>query len=273
MNNTPYIGFWKRAVAFTVDGILISIPPAVLCLPVIFWQAAKMVQTEGTPAADGHLAAVVGVYLLWQVLGIVCFWLYFALLESGKKQATFGKRMMGIKVVDYQGGRIGFGRATGRTFAKMLSYLIMYIGFIMAGTTNRKRALHDFIAQTYVVRADFQPGGELPDTKSHPVWLWLISLLLGMTAVLAGFIALLADATPALQANLAARRLQAFALQPQLLQEPAEVDGVAFSRTREGVQARFETSGEDFILRLRRSGEPVCCEGLNCNRTGFPECD
>ncbi len=272
MNNTPYIGFWKRAVAFIVDGILISIPPAVICLPMIFWQAAKMAQTEGSPEAATHLAAIVGVYLLWQGLGIICFWLYFALLESGAKQATFGKRMMGIKVVGADGKRIGFGRATGRTFSKMLSYALMYIGFIMAGLTNRKRALHDYIAQTYVVRAGFQPGDEMPDTASHPVWLGLISVVLGAAAVIIILLSL-AKSAPAVQANLAAQRLQSFAAQPQLLQAEVEVDGVTFSRTRGGVQARFEANGEDFVLRLNRAGEAVCCEGLSCDATGFEECN
>lgn len=272
MNNTPYIGFWKRAVAFIVDGILVSIPPAVICLPMVFWQAAKMAQAEGTDAAAVHLTAIVGIYLFWQALGLITFWLYFALLESGKKQATFGKRMMGIKVVDYKGGRIGFGRATGRTFAKMLSYALMYIGFVMAGLTNRKRALHDYMAQTYVVRADFQPGDDLPDTPAHPVWLGLFCVLLGGAAVVIIMISML-RAAPAIKANVAAQRLQTFAAQPQLLQQEVEVDGITFSRTRRGFQASFEADGENFTLRLAAPGEAVCCEGFECDATGFEECN
>lgn len=272
MNKAPYIGFWKRTVAFIVDGILVSIPPAVICLPMVFWQAAKMVQTEGTDAAAVHLAALVGIYLLWQGLGLAAFWLYFALLESGPKQATFGKRMLGMKVVDYKGARISFGRATGRTFAKMLSYALIYIGFVMAGTSNRKRALHDYIAQTYVVRADFQPGEELPDTSAHPVRLGLFCVLLGGAAVVIILISMLRG-TPGIKASMAAQQLQAFAAQPQRLQQEAEVDGITFSRTRRGVQASFEADGENFTLRLAAPSEDVCCEGFNCNATGFEECE
>lgn len=271
MNKTPYIGFWKRALAFVIDGILASVPPAVICLPLILWQVSKITQTEGTEQALGHIAAVGGIYILWQILGLVCFWLYFAWLESGPKQATFGKRIMGIKVVDYKGERLGFGRATGRTFAKLLSYTLMYIGFIMAGMTNRKRALHDYIAQTYVVRKDFQTGDDLPDTPAHPVCLGIAStlLVLGMAAIILFSIA---NAAPAITANTAAQRLQAFAADPQLLREPAELNGVSYLRTREGLEARFEANGDEYRLVLPRAGEAVCCDGFACENTPFEEC-
>jgi uncharacterized RDD family membrane protein YckC len=55
-------------------------------------------------------------------------------------------------VTDAQGNRIRFGRATGRYFGKILSGLILYIGFMMAGCTPRKQALHDMLADTLVVR-------------------------------------------------------------------------------------------------------------------------
>ena len=59
---------------------------------------------------------------------------------------------LGLKVTDLQGKRISFARATGRHFAKLLSGMILLIGYIMAGLTERKQALHDMIAGTLVVR-------------------------------------------------------------------------------------------------------------------------
>ncbi len=79
-------------------------------------------------------------------------WLYFAKLESGPHQSTFGKRAMGLKVTNLAGGRIGFGQASGRFFGKIVSGMTLYIGFIMAGFTERKQALHDLIAGTLVVK-------------------------------------------------------------------------------------------------------------------------
>jgi uncharacterized RDD family membrane protein YckC len=58
---------------------------------------------------------------------------------------------IGIKVTDLNGNRISFGRATGRYFAKILSGMILMIGYIMAGFTEKKQALHDMIASCLVV--------------------------------------------------------------------------------------------------------------------------
>jgi uncharacterized RDD family membrane protein YckC len=79
-------------------------------------------------------------------------WLYDALQESSVHQATFGKRACGLRVTDLNGQRISFARATGRHFAEILSAITLFIGYMMAGWTERKQALHDIIAGTYVVR-------------------------------------------------------------------------------------------------------------------------
>ena len=86
------------------------------------------------------------------VISAVLKWLYYALLESSSWQATLGKMALGLQVTDLEGRRIGFGRATGRFFAKIISGIILYIGFIMAGFTEKKQALHDMIAGTLVVK-------------------------------------------------------------------------------------------------------------------------
>jgi uncharacterized RDD family membrane protein YckC len=79
-------------------------------------------------------------------------WIYEASLESSSKQATVGKMALGLKVTNEQGARISFARASARYFSKILSRMILLIGYIMAGFTARKQALHDIIAGTLVVR-------------------------------------------------------------------------------------------------------------------------
>jgi len=74
-------------------------------------------------------------------------------MESSESQATLGKRAVSIKVTDMNGNRISFGRATGRDFAKIISGLPLFIGFMMAGWTSKKQALHDMIAETLVIKA------------------------------------------------------------------------------------------------------------------------
>jgi uncharacterized RDD family membrane protein YckC len=73
-------------------------------------------------------------------------------MESSSLQATLGKMTIGIFVTDLNGSRISFGRATGRHFAKIVSTLVFFLGYLMAGFTQRKQALHDVIAGCLVMR-------------------------------------------------------------------------------------------------------------------------
>lgn len=78
-------------------------------------------------------------------------WLYFSLMESGRKQATLGKMAVGIKVTDLSGNRISFSKATARYFAKIISGIILLIGYFMMLWDDRNQTLHDKIAGTLVV--------------------------------------------------------------------------------------------------------------------------
>jgi uncharacterized RDD family membrane protein YckC len=128
-----YSGFWRRFVAYVIDNVLIS---------VVFW---LVVLVLGAIAGDG---GVIGGYTLGAIGALV----YYAAMESSSHQATIGKIALGIQVTDLEGNRISFGRALGRNLAKILSALILYIGFIMAAFTAKKQALHDMIAGTLVVK-------------------------------------------------------------------------------------------------------------------------
>jgi uncharacterized RDD family membrane protein YckC len=79
-------------------------------------------------------------------------WIYYASLESSAWQATLGKKILGLKVTDLAGNRISFARASGRFFGKIVSGMILGIGFLMAGFTERKQALHDILAGCLVLR-------------------------------------------------------------------------------------------------------------------------
>ncbi len=92
--------------------------------------------------------------MLLAMLGsFVGTWLYFALMEAGPMQGTLGKKVCGLIVTDLEGNRLSFLRATGRYFAKILSSMILGIGFLMAGFTARKQGLHDMAAGTLVYKA------------------------------------------------------------------------------------------------------------------------
>jgi uncharacterized RDD family membrane protein YckC len=132
-----YGGFWIRLVAYIIDAVLLSIVGGVL--GAIF---GISVMTTDWETYDPTL----------NLVSFVIAWLYFALLESSERGATIGKMALGLRVVTGTGQRLSFMNATGRYFAKILSALIFCIGFIMIGFTERKRGLHDMIADTLVIK-------------------------------------------------------------------------------------------------------------------------
>jgi uncharacterized RDD family membrane protein YckC len=79
-------------------------------------------------------------------------WLYFAIAESSRWQATPGKRAMDIHVTDGQGRRLTFARASARWLAKVVTALLFGIGFVLIARTERKRGLHDWLADTLISR-------------------------------------------------------------------------------------------------------------------------
>lgn len=155
-----YAGFWIRAAAYLVDCLILMIPLGTVTIAlaglVFYWTAPLMQQADPSqnipPEAVRVFLFIYGGILLMQLLGVVLFWLYFALQESGAHQATWGKRLFGLRVTDANGARLSFALASGRTFAKYISYMTLYIGYMMAGWTQKKQALHDIIANTFVVK-------------------------------------------------------------------------------------------------------------------------
>jgi uncharacterized RDD family membrane protein YckC len=106
----------------------------------------------GRPPDMQTIFPMIHAMLRLALLRVVLHWLYYSLLESSAWQATLGKKALGLEVTDLDGNRISFGRATGRFFAKFISWMILFIGYIMAGFTEKKQALHDILAGTLVIR-------------------------------------------------------------------------------------------------------------------------
>lgn len=146
---TPkFAGFWFRTLAAVIDTVLCQVAAVILVLPLGFALGASM---AGTSSPSEIEAAGRG---LGFVFGTLIHWLWFTIAESSKWQATIGKKMVGLKVTDENGERIGFGKANGRYWSKILSYLILFIGFVMVAFTEKKQGLHDKMAGTLVVKAN-----------------------------------------------------------------------------------------------------------------------
>lgn len=139
--STQYGGFWDRVGAWLIDNAVLLVPILLVDLLQRFTlsQYYYWYSDEGMRTIDFFLNVMVG-------------WAYFATLHSSSWQATVGKRVIGLKVVDEHGSRLSFGRATGRFFAAFLSGLILGIGFMMVGWTEKKQGLHDMIAKTFVIK-------------------------------------------------------------------------------------------------------------------------
>ncbi|HEX7906081.1 MAG TPA: RDD family protein [Chitinophagaceae bacterium] len=121
-----YGGFWERFGAAFLDGLILLIPNYIV---IIF-------------AGEG----------LGNVLSLVMNWLYYAISESSSTQATLGKKALGLKVITTDGQQISFGQATGRYFGKILSTVILFIGYLMMIWDEKKQTLHDKMANTLVVK-------------------------------------------------------------------------------------------------------------------------
>jgi uncharacterized RDD family membrane protein YckC len=137
-----FAGFWIRVLAYIIDIIPLAAIGFILAL------------VTGEPLIDTDPAAPV--YGLSDFISLIVGLAYFVGFESSAYQATPGKMALGLVVVDLDGRRISPARAVGRYFAKILSAMILLIGFIMVAFTERKQGLHDIIASTLVVKG--KPG-------------------------------------------------------------------------------------------------------------------
>ena len=141
-SGTPvrFAGFWTRLAAYLLD--------SVIALGLLFGAAVAGAMV-GMPMgrADG--------FAFWGLLaGSVAVLFYNTLLESGPRQATLGKRAVGVLVTSRDGHRISFERALGRAFAKGLFNQVTFcLSSVLAAVVPRKRALHDMVAGTLVVES------------------------------------------------------------------------------------------------------------------------
>jgi len=153
----PYAGFWLRLAAYLIDGAVMSIPfGAVVLAFVLLLGGVSYLQGVAAglngPNPAFPPALILAFFAVFAAL-FAATWLYYAFMESSSHQGTLGKMALGLTVADMQGRRISFGRASGRFFAKMITGMVpLAIGYIMAGFTEKKQALHDMIASCLVLK-------------------------------------------------------------------------------------------------------------------------
>jgi uncharacterized RDD family membrane protein YckC/outer membrane lipoprotein-sorting protein len=140
-----YAGFWDRFLASLIDYVPILIMEFFI------------------PEDSKSKNLCIGVF----------YWIYMTALESSSWQASIGKKVLGLKVTDEAGNRIGFGRANARFWSKVLSG-ILCIGYIMVAFTKKKQGLHDKIAGTFVLK-DAPPIGK--------TWHWILGVIVAYVII------------------------------------------------------------------------------------------
>ena len=168
MLQTRYASFIKRFVAYLVDKLILGflfVPLVILAISDVGYSLV----TNPWMYLDWDFDAPLFLEALFSSLPVIFIaiyalafifasWLYYALLESSRRQATLGKMLVGIFVADEQGRRISFWRALGRTLGKILSKWFCYLGYIIALFTERSQAFHDLIASTVVLEPEWRPA-------------------------------------------------------------------------------------------------------------------
>jgi uncharacterized RDD family membrane protein YckC len=157
-SGVAYAGFWLRLVAFLIDGAISFFLFLILLIPLFILTGAGSALSRIGSREDisDDVAAFVGIgfVLGFLVMTVGVTWLYYALSESSSWQGTLGKKMLNLTVTDMAGQPISFGRASARYFSKFITNLIpLAIGYILAGFTEKKQAIHDMIASCLVLRS------------------------------------------------------------------------------------------------------------------------
>jgi len=174
-NYSKYAGFWKRVLAHLVDGLVVWV--CMLPIASVYREKAgefaNAIGPQTSPQnAIAALMVLMPITLEYFAFCLIVGLLYYAGFESSNLQGTPGKLALGIKVIDTEGQRVSFARATGRHFSKIVSGMTLLIGYIMCAFTERRQCLHDMMAGCLVISAlhanEFKQAGKHRELSPPP---------------------------------------------------------------------------------------------------------
>ncbi len=164
-----YVGFWRRFAAQWIDLFIIYIAT----LPILLLVVNAIVDYEPITKPPAIIIFLVQYYIV--IAPVILFWIY-SVVTTYLFQTTLGKKVFGIKVVQSNGERLSLLRIIFReTIGKLISFIVLFIGYIMIALTNKKQSLHDYIIGSVVVYKD-------PTKKKSVVMVTIISIF-GLLAV------------------------------------------------------------------------------------------
>lgn len=165
-----YAGFWRRFIAYTIDGFIVSIIFIILAV------IAGIAFFAGT-MSGGNNAWIAELSDPQRIVSLTLWIWFFSLLINtayftyfhGSTGRTPGKMLLGLQVVSTEGGNISFGVAFLRSVGYLVSSFVFCLGFIWIGFDGRKQGWHDKIAGTVVIireSADSKTGLSIPDNSA-----------------------------------------------------------------------------------------------------------
>jgi uncharacterized RDD family membrane protein YckC len=144
-----YAGFGKRFAAMVIDRVLIAFFCSSIyweLQKVLGWWIKRMTKKRSlddlgfSSSYDKIESMAMNYYMVFMVIAV---WCYYAGMESSPWKATPGKKLLGLEVTTENGKRISFTKATGRHFGKILSGLVIYIGYLVMLGNPKKQTWHD----------------------------------------------------------------------------------------------------------------------------------
>ncbi|MCE5263232.1 MAG: RDD family protein [Deltaproteobacteria bacterium] len=152
-----YAGFWRRFAAYWIDAFPIFLVTGLVFYFFLgfdetvraYWHGPKDIESRELFLAERNHIRDLSL-ALWMIYGV--------LMDASRLQGTFGKRLMGMCVVDEAGGRLSFKRALARNAGKILSALPLFLGFLWIGWSKTKQGWHDRMSHCFIVRIPKETG-------------------------------------------------------------------------------------------------------------------
>ena len=134
--NVAYAGLGIRTLATFFDIIIIF---SLMLIPEIFFFSFNFSEME---------------YNSFRFLVGIAFWIFYhAAFDSSNMQATFGKKLLKLKIIDFNGNRISFFKAILRSLVVFISIVPIGLGIWYMTTDPKKQSWHDLISGTYVIKS------------------------------------------------------------------------------------------------------------------------
>jgi uncharacterized RDD family membrane protein YckC len=149
-NRNLYAGFWRRVAAYCVDMV-----PIVALIATIAYQVGEFDAVLANHFHERRNVAWGVKFLLAQKIvseaSFLVYILYASFMESSRYQATVGKLLFHMKVINAVGGRLTLKNAMARNWAKLFSWFALCLGFLAIAVSTTKQGWHDKISNTYVI--------------------------------------------------------------------------------------------------------------------------